>query len=56
MIFLTAALMLFICSIITAVLGFVIFAGSIAEIFKILFVVFIVLFLVSLVAGLLERP
>ena len=50
------ALAFFIIAIISAVFGFTCIAAGSAEIAKILFVVFVVLFLVSLVAGLLRRP
>jgi uncharacterized membrane protein YtjA (UPF0391 family) len=50
------ALAFFIIAIIAAVFCFTGIASGAAEIAKILFVVFVVLFLVSLVAGLLRRP
>lgn len=50
------ALAFFITSLIAAVYGFTGIAAGAAEFAKILFVVFVVLFLVSLVAGLTRRP
>jgi len=50
------ALAFFIISIIAAVFGFTGIASGAEEIARILFVVFVVLFLVSLVIGLLAPP
>jgi len=51
------ALAFFIIAVIAAIFGFgPIVTLAVAELAKILFVVFVILFLVSLVAGLLRRP
>lgn len=46
----------FIMSVATAVFAFVDFIPTVMEIAKVLFIIFTVLFLVLLVAGLIERP
>lgn len=50
------ALAFFIIAVISAAFGFTGIAAGSDEIAKILFIVFVVLFLVALVAGLLRRP
>lgn len=51
------ALAFFIVAVICATFGFTgILVGSVAEMAKVFFVVFVVLFLVALVAGLLRKP
>lgn len=50
------AIAFFVVAVISAVFGFSGMAQGAADIAKILFVVFLVLFLVSFVAGLLNRP
>jgi len=50
------ALVFFVVALVAAVLGFTDIAGALAGIAKILFFVFLVLFVVSLIANTVRRP
>ena len=50
------ALMFLVIALVAAVLGFGVIAGTAASIAKILFFVFLVLFIISLFAGGIRRP
>jgi uncharacterized membrane protein YtjA (UPF0391 family) len=50
------ALAFFVIAIIAAIFGFGFVAGTAAEIAKVLFFVFLVLFVISLITGMVRRP